>query len=80
MSVWLDKEIVPGVPTKTQHIFTKHETIAFCSIVNKLFDSQRVSININFDTLASPICEIFFKISRSKDRNVFFQRADFRQF
>ena len=60
-----------GCPNKNATCFTKHETIAFCSIVKILFDSERVCINLNFDTLASPISKIFFEIRKSKDRNVF---------
>ena len=59
-------------PNKNATFFKKHEAIAFCSIANKLFDSERVCINLNFDTLVSPIREIFFEIHKSKDRNVFF--------
>ena len=62
-----------GCPNKNATFFTKHETIAFYSIANKLFDSERVCINFNFDTLASPICGIFFEVRKSKDRNVFFK-------
>ena len=30
-------------------------------------------MKFNFDTLASPICELLFEIRKSEDRNVFFQ-------
>ena len=65
---------VPGVPIKTQQFFTKHETISFCSIAKIFFDSVKVCINLNFDTLASPICKIFFEIHKSKQRNDFAMR------
>ena len=71
---------LPGVPIKTP-LFTKHETITFCSIAEILFDSERVCINVNFNTLASPICKRFFEIRKSKDKNVVFQElilGDFR--
>ena len=58
-------------PNKSVTFFTKHETITFCSIAKILFNSEGLCIDLNFDTLASPICEIFFEIRKSKDRNVF---------
>ena len=60
-----------GCPDKYATSFTKHETMAFLSIAEILFDSKRVCTNLNFDTLASPICEISFEIGKSEDRNVF---------
>ena len=60
-------------PDKNATCFKKHAIIAFCSIVKILFDSERVCINLNFDTLASPISKIFLEVRKSKDRNVFFQ-------
>ena len=60
-------------PNKNATFFTKHETIAFCSLIAKiLLDSERVCINSSFDTLASLICKMFFEIHKSKDRNAFF--------
>ena len=74
-------EKIPGVPKKNATFFTKHETTAFCLIAKIAFDSERVYINLNFDTLASPIRKIFFETLKSNNRNVFFQEAilgDFR--
>ena len=58
-------------PNKNATFLTKHETIAFCSIAEILFDSKRVSINLDFETLASHICKIFFETPKSEDINVF---------
>ena len=69
-----------GCPNKNVAFFTKHVATTFCSIAKILFDSERVCINLNSDTLASPVCKIFFAIHKYKDRNVFFPRVDFRRF
>ena len=60
-----------GCPNKNAAFLTKHEAIAFCSIAKILFDSERVCINLDFDTLASPIRRIFFKIRKFKNINLF---------
>ena len=62
-----------GCPNKSVTFLTKHETIAFCSIAKIPFDYKRVCINLDFDTLDSPICEIFSEIRRFKDLNVLLQ-------
>ena len=64
-----------GCPNKNATFLTKHETIAFCSISKILFDSKRVGINLDFDTLDSPICKIFFEVRKFKNINVFFQES-----
>ena len=60
-----------GCPNKNATFFTKHVATACCLIAKILFDSERVCIYLNSDTLASPICKIFFAIHKAKDSNIF---------
>ena len=50
-----------GVP-KNATFFTNLPTIAFSSNAKIFLDSEGVWINLDFDTLASPICAMFFEI------------------
>ena len=42
------------------------KVIAFCSDAKIFPDSERVRINLDFDILASPVCQPFFEICQFK--------------
>ena len=56
------------------------KTTAFCSNAKICLDSETVRINLDFDTLASPICQILFEIYKFKYRGLFFQEPTLGQF
>ena len=73
-------QIIPGVPIKTRHFFTKLEVIAFCSDAKIFLDFERVRINLDFNILASPVCQPFFEICQFKYYGLFFQELTLGHF
>ena len=55
-----------GCPNKNATFFTKLKAVAFCFNAKIFPDSERVQINLDFDFLASPVCQPFFEICQFK--------------
>ena len=47
---------------------------------NKSIYSERVGVNVDFDTLTCPICQIFFEICKFRYRGSFFQKQTLGHF
>ena len=62
-----------GCPNKNATFLTKLETIVFCSYAKIFLDSERVWVNLDSDTLASLIRQIFFEICKFEYKGFFFQ-------